>query len=204
MWGCTDPSPARLAIGRTHRCAVRRSRRWPSRRAQDRPLAAFTDGEVDGAGGAWHERDDRGLVAFADDAQGAVSAFEAEVLDVRRAGFADPQAVQPQQHRQRGVVWSKRSAVNRNVPSSVRSSPRARSGGPGAGGRTGRGSTRCGRRCARTGRSRTPSTAAGRSSTPRARVLPGRCGRARCAGGSRRAPESDVGAHWKKRRRSWR
>jgi hypothetical protein len=56
---------------------------------QDRSHGAFADGEVDRAGGAWHERDDGGLVALADDAQRAMSALDSEVLDVRAAGFAD-------------------------------------------------------------------------------------------------------------------
>ena len=57
--------------------------------AQDRACAAFADGEVDGAGGAWGEGDDGGLVALPDDAQGAMSAFEREVFDVGRTCFAD-------------------------------------------------------------------------------------------------------------------
>jgi hypothetical protein len=44
-----------------------------------------------------------GLVALADDAQGAVSPLEAEVLDVRRARLAHPQAVEAQQDGQGGV-----------------------------------------------------------------------------------------------------
>ena len=67
------------------------------------------------------------------------------------------------------AAWhrSKRSAVNRNVPSSVRSMPWPLGrGGPWGVARTGRGWRGCVRRCGRTGRSRTPSTVAGRSSTP--------------------------------------
>jgi hypothetical protein len=44
--------------------------------AQDRALVAFADGEVDRPGGAGHERDRGGLVAFAENAQGAVPALE--------------------------------------------------------------------------------------------------------------------------------
>jgi hypothetical protein len=40
--------------------------------AQDRALVAFADGEVNRPGGARHERDPGGLVAFAKNAQGAV------------------------------------------------------------------------------------------------------------------------------------
>ncbi len=35
---------------------------------QDRPLPKLCDSQVDGAGGARHQRDERRLVAFADDA----------------------------------------------------------------------------------------------------------------------------------------
>lgn len=74
---------------------------------QNRSLTPFTDGEIDGAGGAWHEWDHRRLVAFAEDPQGAVSAVEAEVADVGLAGSADPQPVQPvqpEQHRARSAL----------------------------------------------------------------------------------------------------
>jgi hypothetical protein len=72
--------------------------------AQDRSLAAFADGEVDGARRAGDEWDGGGLVALAEDAQGAVTAFEAKVLDVGRAGLAYPQPVEPEQHREGRVV----------------------------------------------------------------------------------------------------
>ena len=70
---------------------------------QDRSLDPFADRQIERAGGAWDERDPGGPVALADDLQGAVAAFEAEVLDVGAAGFADPQPVQAEQHGQRGV-----------------------------------------------------------------------------------------------------
>ena len=70
---------------------------------QDRSRGALADRQIDGAGGAGHEWDASGLVALADDAQDAVTAFEAEVLDVGPARFTDPQAVQAEQHGQRGV-----------------------------------------------------------------------------------------------------
>ena len=72
--------------------------------SQDRTFAAFPDREVDRARSTWDQRDGSGFVALADDAQGSVSAFEREVLDVGGAGFADPEAVQAQEHRERGVV----------------------------------------------------------------------------------------------------
>ena len=71
--------------------------------AQDRALVAFADGEVDRASGTGNERDDGGLVAFADDPQGAVAALEAEVLDVGRARLADSEAVEAEQHGEGGV-----------------------------------------------------------------------------------------------------
>ena len=49
---------------------------------EDGPAGAFADGQVDGAGGAGNEGDDRWLVPFSDDAECAVSAFEAHLLDV--------------------------------------------------------------------------------------------------------------------------
>jgi hypothetical protein len=70
---------------------------------QDRSCAAFADRHIDRASRAWHERDARSLVARADDAQDAVTPFEPEVLDVSPARLTDPEAVQAEQHRQRGV-----------------------------------------------------------------------------------------------------
>ena len=70
---------------------------------QDRSVGAFADGQVDGSGGAWHEWDPGGLVALTDDLQGAMTAFEPEVVDVRAARLADPQSVQTEQHGERGV-----------------------------------------------------------------------------------------------------
>jgi hypothetical protein len=49
---------------------------------------AFADGEVDGSCCPWDERDGRGLVALAEDAQRAMAAFDAEVLDVGGAWSA--------------------------------------------------------------------------------------------------------------------
>lgn len=74
---------------------------------EDRSLTSFTDGEIDGAGGAWHERYHGRLVPFAEDPECAVSAVEAEVADVRLAGFADPQPVEPEQHRESGALATK-------------------------------------------------------------------------------------------------
>ena len=40
-------------------------------------FAAFPDGEVDGSGGAWRERDEDGLGTLAKDGEGAMPALEA-------------------------------------------------------------------------------------------------------------------------------
>jgi hypothetical protein len=61
---------------------------------QDRAFAAFADGEVDGACRPWDERDGGGLVALAEDAQCAMAAFDAEVLDVGGACLTHSQTVQ--------------------------------------------------------------------------------------------------------------
>ena len=50
--------------------------------AQDRAFVPFADGQVDGWCRPRDERDDGGLVALAEDAQRAMAAFDAEVLDV--------------------------------------------------------------------------------------------------------------------------
>jgi hypothetical protein len=70
---------------------------------KDWPVVAFTDGQVDRAGGPGHERHGGGLVALAHDPERAVAALDGEVLDVGGTGLADPQPVQPEQHGQRGV-----------------------------------------------------------------------------------------------------
>ena len=72
--------------------------------SQDRPTGTLADHQVERAGSARHERDGRGPVAFADDAEGAMAPLEPEVFDVGAAGFAHAQPVQAQQHRQPGVT----------------------------------------------------------------------------------------------------
>jgi hypothetical protein len=61
---------------------------------QDRSFVALADREVDSAGGPRDKGDDGGLVALAEDLESAVAAFEAEVLDVGGARFADAEAVE--------------------------------------------------------------------------------------------------------------
>lgn len=49
---------------------------------KDRAFVAVADGKVNGSGGPRDQRDRGGLVAFAEDLQRAVPAFETEVFDV--------------------------------------------------------------------------------------------------------------------------
>jgi len=68
------------------------------------PLAAFADCQVDRASRTGDQRDRGPLVALAEKAERPVAPFEAEVLDVGGARLAHPQSVQPEQHRERGVL----------------------------------------------------------------------------------------------------
>jgi len=70
---------------------------------QNGSLVAFSNTEVDGAGGTRRKGDRDDLAALASDRQGAVTAFHALVLDVSVEGFGEPQPVERQQVRQ-GVV----------------------------------------------------------------------------------------------------
>lgn len=67
------------------------------RAQEDRAVETFTDRQVDGTGGAWCERDYDDLAALAQHGQGAVPAFESELVDVRTERFGDPQPVDRQQ-----------------------------------------------------------------------------------------------------------
>jgi hypothetical protein len=64
---------------------------------QDRALVMLAHSQVDSAGGSRDQRDDRGLGALAGDPQGPVTPLDPEVLDVRRAGFADSQTIETEQ-----------------------------------------------------------------------------------------------------------
>jgi hypothetical protein len=72
--------------------------------SKDGVCVAFADGEVDGPRGAWYERDGSGLVALAEDPEGAVSSLEAESFDVGCARFANSESVESEQYRKRSVV----------------------------------------------------------------------------------------------------
>src|SRR5215472_3416702 len=69
----------------------------PARGQEDGSLAAFADCEVDRAGGPRRERDQSPLAALAHDGQSAVTALDAERLDVRADRLGYPQAVQREQ-----------------------------------------------------------------------------------------------------------
>ena len=64
---------------------------------QPRVPVALADGQVDRPGGARRERDGDDLAALADDHQGAVAAFQAQLLDVSAGSLRHPQPVQGQQ-----------------------------------------------------------------------------------------------------------
>ena len=66
---------------------------------QDRPIVAFTDGQVDRPSGPRYERHGGRLVARAHDPQRAMAALDAEVLDIGGACLADTQPVQAPQAR---------------------------------------------------------------------------------------------------------
>jgi hypothetical protein len=71
---------------------------------QNRTLPALADGQIDGAGGARHQGDERRFGALADDTQHSMSPLHAHVLDVGVARLGDPQPVQAQQDGQAGVA----------------------------------------------------------------------------------------------------
>jgi hypothetical protein len=64
---------------------------------EDRPLAAFPDGQVDCTRGTRRERDGDDLAALASGYQGPVPAFHAQGLDVGAGGFRDAQPVEGEQ-----------------------------------------------------------------------------------------------------------
>jgi hypothetical protein len=54
------------------------------------PAGPFADGQVDGAGGARHERDGDRLASLAHDGERPMSSVDAEGLDVGADRFGDP------------------------------------------------------------------------------------------------------------------
>src|SRR4051812_29955676 len=69
---------------------------------QDWSLLTLAHDQIDRARRSRDERNRGGLVA--EDRQRAMAALEGQVLDVGAAGFGDSEAVQTEQHRQRGMV----------------------------------------------------------------------------------------------------
>jgi hypothetical protein len=128
-WRCTESSPARLPIDATQRWAVRRSSRCPSRRRRigpswRSPMARSIVRAVRGTSGIT-----AGLLPLPIDVQGAVTSFEAEILDVGAARLADPQSVQAPQDCEccggvgrtgRGTTWRR---VGRRPPRQRRIGP---------------------------------------------------------------------------------
>lgn len=132
---------------------------------KDRPARPLPDREVEGACRAGDEGDDGGFVPLPDDAKGAVSSFDGEILDLGRAGFADPQPAEAEQYGESGVGPVEQLGREQE-PTQLEAVKAPSLGGVdlGAPPRTGLGWSRSARRCARTGRSHTPWTGADRSS----------------------------------------
>jgi hypothetical protein len=68
---------------------------------EDRAFQSFADGQVDRSGGARRERDRDNLAALAQHGEGAVAAFDAELVDVSAECLGDPQPVDREQRDQR-------------------------------------------------------------------------------------------------------
>ena len=72
------------------------------------------------------QRDSDVLAALTDDLERSVPTLEVEVLDVGAQGFGDAQAVEGQQRCQGVVTRRAEAGLERNPPSSLRSSPSVR------------------------------------------------------------------------------
>jgi hypothetical protein len=72
-----------------------------ARGEEHRAACSLADGQVDRPGGAGRERDGDDLAALAGDHQRAVTALEAQVLDVGAGGFLHAQPVKGEQGNQR-------------------------------------------------------------------------------------------------------
>ena len=95
----------------------------PVRAAEDRPVHALADSQVDCPRGAGRELDGDHLAALASNHQGAVTALDTQGLDVGAGGLGDPQPVERQQRDQRVLAWRPSPAATSSAPSSLRSSP---------------------------------------------------------------------------------
>ena len=158
MCGWTWPSPARLPIDRTQRWAVRRSRRAPSWRRRIGPAVA-------------HRPPGRGCGLCAARAASVAGLLPLPTMRSVRCPRSKPRSSMLVPHASltrspfrpnstANAAWADRgrSAVNKKRPSSPRSMPWPLAWMDRVGGRTAPGSTRCARRCGRTGSSRTLST----------------------------------------------
>ena len=118
--------PARRATRRTIRPALCRSIRCPSGRRKIGPSRRSPMAEVDRPGGARGERDGDDLAALAQHGQGAVPAFETELVDVGAERFGDPQPVDRQQRLISACSAAVPSpAATSSAPTSLRSNPTA-------------------------------------------------------------------------------
>jgi hypothetical protein len=68
---------------------------------EERPLGALADRQLNRPGGTRGKRDGDDLAALAGDHQGAIAAFQAQMLDVRAGGLRYPQPVERKQGDQR-------------------------------------------------------------------------------------------------------
>jgi len=75
----------------------------PVRAAEDRPVHALADSQVDCPRGAGCERDGDDLAAFPYDGQRPVTALETQPLNIRIDGFGNAQAIQCQHAYQRMI-----------------------------------------------------------------------------------------------------
>ena len=79
---------------------------------EDRPRLSFPDVEVERPCCPWCERDGGGLVAFALDEHGPVTAVDFELVDVCAERFGDPKPVQRKQRRQRVIASARQSRLD--------------------------------------------------------------------------------------------
>jgi hypothetical protein len=93
----------------------------PVRGQEHRAASALADSQVNRPGRPRREPDGDDLAAHAGNGQGAVAAFQAQVLDVGAGSFGDPQPVQGEQGDQRMLCRRAESAATSSAPSSLRS-----------------------------------------------------------------------------------
>ena len=115
VWGPTRlVIPARRAMRRTIRRGGVAIEPIAVGAAKIGSFTAFTDGEIDGAGGAGRQRDRHDLAALAQDRQGAMPAFEPESFDVGAGRFGDPKPIQSQQADERVIAGAGESGSDQH------------------------------------------------------------------------------------------